>query len=93
MSHCNGAIRTRVIKEYATVEYAIVPVSDPFLRSSIALRILSAVVRRRPMARQIQAYASSNVRAVWIRSSTVSSTRVHGGSMVGCLVRRIASDR
>jgi hypothetical protein len=28
-----------------------------------------------------------------IRSRTVSSIRVHGGSMVGCLVRRIASDR
>jgi hypothetical protein len=45
------------------------------------------------MARQIHAYASSKVAATWIRSRTVSSIRVHGGSMVGCLVRRIASDR
>jgi hypothetical protein len=28
-----------------------------------------------------------------MRSSTVSSTRVHGGNMVGCLVRRIVFDR
>ena len=59
----------------------------------MAWRIRSAVVRLRPMARQIHAYASSKVGAIWIRSSTVSSTRVHGGSMAGCLVRRIASDR
>jgi hypothetical protein len=45
------------------------------------------------MARQIHAYASSKVRAASIRSSTVSSTRVHGGSMAGCLVLRMASDR
>ena len=64
-----------------------------FLRSSMAARIRSAVVRRRPMARQIHAYASSNVSASWTRSSTVSSTLVHGGSIAGCLVRRIASDR
>ena len=64
-----------------------------FLRASMAWRIRSAVVRLRPMARQIHAYASSKVGAIWIRSSTVSSTRVHGGSMAGCLVRRIASDR
>ncbi len=43
--------------------------------------------------RQIHAYASSKLDAAWMRSSTVSSTRVHGGSMAGCLVRKIASDR
>jgi hypothetical protein len=56
-------------------------------------RIRSAVVRRRPIARHIHMYASSKVGAISMRSSTVSSTRVHGGSIAGCLVRRIASDR
>ena len=64
-----------------------------FLRASMAWCIRSAVVRLRPTARQIHAYASSKIGAVWMRSSTVSSTRVHGGSMAGCVVRRIASDR
>jgi hypothetical protein len=64
-----------------------------FLRASMAVRIRSAVVRLRPMALQIHAYASSKVDASWMRSSTVSSTPVQGGSMAGCLVRRIASDR
>ena len=59
----------------------------------MAWRIRSAVVRLRPMALQINAYASSKVGAAWMRSSTVSSTRVHGGSMAGCLVRNTASDR
>jgi hypothetical protein len=59
----------------------------------MAWRIRSAVVRRRPTARQIHAYASSKDGAIWIKSSTVSSTRVHGGTMAGCVVRKIASDR
>ena len=51
----------------------------------------AAVVRLRPMARQIQSYASSKLRAQSMRSSTVSSTRVRGGMSAGC--RACCSDR
>ena len=35
-----------------------------FLRAAMAWRIRSAVVRRRPMAREIQQYASSSFAAI-----------------------------
>jgi hypothetical protein len=58
-----------------------------------AARILAAVVRLRPMARQIQSYASSKLAADSIRSSTVCSTRVHGGIITGCRLRSRQRDR
>ena len=45
------------------------------------------------MARQIQSYASSKLRAQSMRSSTVSSTRVRGGVSAGCRARCSDRDR
>jgi hypothetical protein len=56
-------------------------------RAPAALRSRPGVVSRRPTARQSQENAASKAGAVWVRSSTVSSTRVRGGSADGCRTR------
>jgi hypothetical protein len=49
----------------------------------MAVRIRPAVVSRRPHAAVTQPMACSAVGAVWVRSTTVSSTRVRGNSGPG----------
>ena len=54
--------------------------------AAIAARSRSSVVSLRPQARVTQPHASSNVSDIPMRSSTVSSTLVLGGSRLGCLI-------
>ena len=51
----------------------------------MAARSFFSVLSRLPTARVIQPQASSKVKASSIRSNTVSSTLVRGGSRPGCL--------
>jgi hypothetical protein len=62
-------------------------------RSLMVCRIRSAVVRLRPMARQIQSYASSKSRAASMRSHRVCSTRVQGGVIAGWRANPMFLDR
>jgi len=60
----------------------------------MAWRIRSAVVSRRPMARQIHAVrVVEGWRAIWISRAQGPRTRVHGGSMPGMLNAAVGRSR